>query len=100
MVDRWEELAHVTTQRVAILTSKVLAAVQGAMGAFAHPVGVAVVDETPLEDGLDDVAQGVVDDSISERSGADQPPLGLEDEEAVIRARLVGLGHQFLLQAN
>ena len=53
VVDRWEELAHVTTQRVAILTSKVLAAVQGAMGAFAHPVGVAVVDETPLKDGFD-----------------------------------------------
>ena len=45
---------NVALEHVAIAARKVLAAVQGAVGALADPVGIAVVDEGPLKDRLDD----------------------------------------------
>ena len=73
---------HVALQHIAEAAGELLAAVQGAVGALAHPVGIAVVDEAALEDRLDDVAQGMVHHPVAKGRGADQPPLGLVDVEA------------------
>ena len=56
MIDRCEMLADVSAQHVATATGKLLQAVDGAVRAFAHPVGIAVRDEYPLEPRLDNGA--------------------------------------------
>ncbi len=56
MIHRREKLPHVALEHVAIAAGKRLAAVQGAVRPFADPVGIAVIDETPLKDGLNQVA--------------------------------------------
>ncbi len=56
MIHRREKLPHVALEHVAIAAGKRLAAVQGAMRPLADPVGIAVTDETPLKDGLDQAA--------------------------------------------
>ncbi len=50
--------------------------VPGLVGAFAHPAGKAGVNKASFPDRLDHPAQGVMDDTIPKRGGADQPPLG------------------------
>ncbi len=95
-----EELAYITGEHIGIATGKVGAAVQGPMGALAHPVGVGIVDETAFKDGLDDLAESVVDDPVTEGRGGDEAALGLVDVEAMVRARAIGLGEQFILELN
>ena len=51
MIDSREELLDVALQNVPIPAGKRLAAIQRSVGALAHPVGVAVMDETALESG-------------------------------------------------
>ena len=82
MVDAGKELAHIALQDVAVAAGILLAAIQGAVRAFADPVGVAVVDEAALKERLDHVAQGVVHDPVAKGRGADQPPLGLVDHRS------------------
>ena len=50
-------------------------------------------------EGLDHVAQGVMDHAIAKGRGRDQAPLGLVDVKAGVRAGAVGLGDQFTFQA-
>ncbi len=44
VVDAGEKLAHIPLEHVAIAAGKLLAAIQGAMGAFADAVGVGVME--------------------------------------------------------
>ena len=46
MVNGWKELADVALQEIGILARKGLSAVQGAVRAFAHTIGITVKDET------------------------------------------------------
>ncbi len=87
VVDAGKELAHIALQDIGVAAGKLLGAVQGAVGAFADPVGVRISDEAALEDRLDQVAQGVVDDPVAERGGRDQAALGFVDIKAVYRRR-------------
>lgn len=62
VIDSRKVLFDVALQDVRITPGKLGAAVQGPVGAFADPVGVAVVNEAALKDRLNQVTQGVMDD--------------------------------------
>ncbi len=98
MVDAGEELAQVAGEDVAKAPSVGLAAIEGAVGAFADAVGVAGGDERPLEARFDDVAEGVMDYAVPEWRSGDETALGLVNVEAVIRPGAIGLGDQFFLE--
>ena len=91
MVDGREKLADITLQHVRVAPGKFLRAIDCAVGALANPVGIAVMDEAPLPDRLDHLAQGMVDHPVSKRRSGDQAALRLMDVEAVVLPRLVGL---------
>ena len=77
---------------------KVLAAIQGGVRAFSYPAGIGVIDEPPLEDRFDDVAQGVVHHPIPKRRGGNQAGLGVVNAEVAVFAGTVGLGFEFVLE--
>lgn len=68
------------------------------MGALALAAGVGVGNKRPLVDRLQDVDEGVVDDAIPVRGGADLPGLRLADNEGAIGPGPVGLRGQLLVQ--
>ena len=98
MIDGREVLDNIKTQHITIAVREVLQAVHGAVRAFPGAVGITVGDKTALEPGLDDLAQGMVHDPITERRGADQALLGLTDGEVHIRTGLILVTAQLLLQ--
>jgi hypothetical protein len=52
VIDGGKELAHVALEAVSVATGELLAAIEGAVGALAHPVGVGIEDKTTLKLGL------------------------------------------------
>ena len=60
VIDGREKLLDVDLEHVAKASSQGLSPVQGAVGAFAHPIGVAVVNKAAFEPRLDQIAQGVM----------------------------------------
>src|SRR5271156_1234088 len=98
MVDRREIPVDVGAQHEAVTVPVALVALQGAMRALAHSVGVAVEDEATLEQGLDDGAQRVVHDPVAERCGRDHPRLGILDAHCDIAAGLPTATQQFAFE--
>jgi len=75
----------------------VLGAVEGGVGAFAGPAGVAVVNEARLPDRLQQRAERVMDDPIAEGCGADHTPLAaLDDDEVAVGAGAIAAIAQLL----
>ena len=95
MVDGGKELLDIALQHIAMAAGEVLAAVQRPMGAFAHAVGVGVVDEAALEERLHNIAERMVHHPITKGRGRNQPPLGFVDGEAGIGAGAIGFFGQF-----
>lgn len=87
MVDTGEKLAHIQRQQIAAQVGG--AAVEGAVGALAHPVGEAVVDKRTLEQGSGHIHQGVVDDPVAKRRSGDQATFGVVHDKAGV-ATLLG----------
>jgi len=83
-----------------IAPGELLAALHGAMGALAGPVGVRIKDKTPFPDRFDQVAQGMVYHPVAERRSRNQAALGIVDEKAVVSAWLPALRAQLLLQGQ
>lgn len=84
-----EITADVALEDVFVFADAVAVVTQCAVGAFIFSVGVAVVDEGALEDGLDDLAKSVMDNSIAVGCGRNNPRLGFVNLEVVIFAGLV-----------
>ena len=70
------------------------------MGAVAETIGVGVVDEGALEDVLDFVAKGVMDDTVSVGGGRNHPTFGIVDFEGGIVTGFVGFGDEGLLKGE
>ncbi len=98
VIDRREELPQVTFQDVAVRASEVLKAVHGGVRSLAFAAGIAVVDERPLEDWFQHVAQRVMDHAIAERGGADHPSLGLKDFKRAVGTGAIRAAPQFVLK--
>ena len=100
MVNRGEELLDIARQDVTIAAQKMRATVEGGVRAFADLVGVAVVDELPLQQRADDVHQRMMRDAITEGRGTDFSPLGVVDGETAVAARRLRSVAQFGLQSD
>jgi hypothetical protein len=97
MVERRKVLHDVAPQHVAKAPRPGLQLIDGAVRPLAGPVGVAVREETGLEERLNDIAQCVVHDSVAEWCGADASQLRLANEKVDIGARPVGSRSQVVL---
>ena len=98
VVDRGKVLADIGAQHVRVLPREVLAALDGAMGALAEAVGVAVRNEDPFESCFDGGAKGVMDDTVAKAGSADAAALGLVDHEMGVGPRPVFAEQQLALQ--
>jgi hypothetical protein len=98
MVNAGEELFDIALEYIAVSPGQESTAIQSSMGALADAVSIAVVNKAALEDGLDDVADGVVYNAVTEGSGGYEAAFRLVDVEAVIGAGLIGPGSQFFLK--
>ena len=100
MVDVGEVAADVGLEDVDVFACEVGEAAEGAVGAFVFAVGVAVVDEGSIEDGLDDVAEGVVDDAIAVGCGGNPAGFGFVDFKVTIFTGFVGFVLEFGLDLD
>ncbi len=75
-------------------------AMQGAVGAIAHAVGVGVVDEGALEQRGNNGAEGVVNHAIGVGRGRDDARLGFKYLEGAVGSGLVTLGLELSLQGQ
>ena len=98
MIDAGEVFADVALEDVATGPGEAGEAAEGTMGAIANAVGVGVVDEDTLEDGGDDGAEGVVDDSIAVGCGGNHAGFGGLDLEGGVGTGAVGLGVELVLE--
>ncbi len=62
---------------------------------FSFPASVRIKDERTVENRLDDVAEGVMDDAVPERGGRNQPSFRVEDVKLFVLAKSVILFFQF-----
>ena len=100
MIDGGEVAVDVAAQNVTEAIAELLVARDSAVGALALPVGVGVVDEAALEDGLRDRAEGVVDHPVAEQRGRDHAVVGVEDLDHRVTPRPVAARPEFPLQAE
>ncbi len=70
------------------------------MGAFALPISVALIDESGVKQRLDDVAERMMDDSISKGRGADFAAFGFADVKMAVRAGAIGARAEFVPQRD
>ena len=100
VVDVGEVAADVGLEDVGVFAGEVGETAEGAVGAFVFAVGVAVEDEGLLEDGLDDVAESVVNDAIAVGGGGNPAGFGFVDFKVTIFARFVGFILEFGLDLD
>ena len=100
MINGREISVDVAAQDVTEPTVIAFVTVHRAMRALARAVGVAVSDESPLEDGLAHRAKGVVYHPVAERSRRDHPVLGIVHLDLCITSRTVAHVPQLTLQAQ
>ncbi len=98
MIDIGEVAADVGLKDVGGLAGEVGEAFQGAVGAVADAVGVGVGDEAALEDGLNNIAKGVMNHSVAVGCGGDPAWFWVVDFKVEIVAGLVGLSLEFGLE--
>jgi hypothetical protein len=100
VVDAWKELAEVELEDKREPARELLAMIERSVGSLASSIREALRNEAALEERLDEVAEGVMDDSVAERCRADQAALGLVDEEAAVASGSVRPFAQLGLQCN
>ena len=94
VIDRREVPEHVAAQDMGIKVPVPLIGLNGAVRAFAGPVGKAVIDEAALEDRGDHITDGVMHDPVAERRRRYDPVLGIEELDLHIPSRPVGAVRQ------
>ena len=92
MVYGRKELDNITLEHIWIAAGKFLTAMQGRMGAFPNPTGIAIANEAGLENGLDLLHQRMVHHPVPERRGTDESGFGGGDAEVRVGTGTVGLG--------
>lgn len=85
-----KKLTHVALEHVAVTACELLAAVQRTVGALTYPVGIGIDNEGSLEDRLNDVAEGVMDNPVTEWGSGDETALGLVDVKRDVGTETVG----------
>ena len=68
------------------------------MGAVADSVGVGVMDEAALEDGLDNIAEGMMNNPVAVGCGGNPARLWIVDFKVKVVAGLIGSGLEFGLE--
>jgi hypothetical protein len=91
VVDGREVAIDVAPQDMAVAIAEALVPRHSTVGAFADPVGIAVVDEAALEDRPDDVVECMVHNPISEWRRRNHPAFRVVHLEGQIPPRLVCL---------
>jgi hypothetical protein len=79
-----EKPANIKFQIITVFAAEVLGPVNGPMGTFVFPTGVAVVDGLFLEYWTDDIANGMVDDPVAYIGGTYLTGLGFGDKKRAI----------------
>ena len=97
MVDGWEIAVEVASEHMAEPVLERLVTGDGPMRALSRAVGVAVMDEAPLEKRFRNGAEGMMNDPVPEGSGGDHPVLGVDDFEGLAAARPIGPATKFPL---
>jgi hypothetical protein len=100
MIDAGEELADVHLKNEGVPSREALAALERPVCTLAEAVGEGIGRKGPVQDRLDEVAEGVVDHPVPEGRGADQPALGLVDEKAPEGTRLIAGRVELLLEGE
>lgn len=100
VIDRGEVLLDVAFEEVARRFLEPVKPYDRAVCPLADATRVRVGDEASLEDGLENAAQRVMDNSVSERGRRDEARFGLVDGEGAIRAGFVAAGNQLVLEAR
>ena len=68
------------------------------MGAFAGAIGIRVADEPPFKDWFNHSDQRMVNNPVAKRRCTDQAALGFGAVETAVRAGLISLLNEFILQ--
>jgi hypothetical protein len=97
---RQRRAIEVALQHVRKAARQLLRAIQRGVRPLADAAGVRVVDKAPLENWLDDLAEGVMHQAVTERRGRNQTRLGIVDVKIVVRPRTIRLRLQFYLQCE
>jgi len=97
VIDGRKMLDDIDAQDVAVTPGEELQPVDGFVSPFADPVRVGVGDEPAFKDWLYHVAEGVMDDAISEWRGADSALLRIVDHEVDVAAGPIAEVGQFTL---
>ena len=98
VIDIGEVAADIALEDVGVRPSKVSKALECSVGAVADAVGVGVLNEGPFDRGHDDLANGMMHDSIAVGCGGDEARLRFVDLEGAIGTGLIGLGFEFVLE--
>jgi hypothetical protein len=98
LVDRREKSPDVALEVILIAPAVEPAQFHRPMRSFPLPVGKGVVDEGLLQNRHDDIAQGVMDDAVAERRGADLSFLPLIDEKLPVAPGTVRSESKLLLK--
>ncbi len=89
MVDTRKILLDVALQNVTMRSCQANESSERPVRAVALAIRVRVVDEGSLKDRLNYIANGVVDDPVTEWCGGNYPSFGLEDLECPVFSRTV-----------
>ncbi len=71
MIDARKILLNVTLQYMLCNARELMTTQYRFVCAFTHPIGIGIVDETPLPDGFNDVAERMVNYTVAKKGAAE-----------------------------
>jgi len=77
---------------------ELLGAIQRAVRAFAHAIGVGIKDKTAFKQRFDEIAQAMVNDAVTKGRGGNEAAFRFVNIETVIDSGLICLRFEFMLQ--
>lgn len=100
MIDGRKITVDIATKHIFMIIPPTFIALDGAVRAFAVSIGVAVMNEAPIEQRGHDLAQRMMYDTVAKRRGRNQTWLWITHLDFHEMSWLPGSGDQFSFQAQ
>lgn len=100
MIDRSEIMPDVALQDKFVFAAIFRETVNRFMAALVFSAGVGVVNKSIIENGFDDIAEGMLEDPVPVRQSADQSLFRVKDIKLFVAAESICLVSQFRLEGQ
>lgn len=100
MIDALKVFSDIAFEHISVFPGKGRITVHGCMSSFIGTAGVGIMNKHSVKERLNDIAKGMVHDSVAVRGGADQAFFGVVDFKIAVSAMAIPFSQKLALKAQ